>query len=370
MSHFEIKVRLDTPLLLHGPENRNVQDGWLRPASVRGLIHTWARALIGPLCGADVGEMRNAERRLLGAAGDEASEVGATFRVQHLGGLLHDKDDNYCILPHKGPGAGTCQGFGLEQPATTIMFRPRPNIADQANHVEALWAVVWTAFSFGSLGQRSRRGYGSLTIEAANGEPFDLPVFSTRPSMESLARSLHIGLERAIATVRMFLNAAPSGASNAGTKREYPYFQLAGADQARIGLRYLPQPSQPTVSNIGGLSDLNKKFGVDATATARQPASSGWGSGEDAMADLLDACGNAAAQDPSGYMREIGAPLPGSSKNRLASPLWCRFYKLADGTYIPLVTLSPRVEPNLADKIRDAIGATPDRTIAALAGSA
>jgi hypothetical protein len=69
MDDFALTLRLDTPLMQGGPRTGEPDgSGILRGPSVRGLLHQFARALIGPYLKGDAKSTRDAELLLLGSS--------------------------------------------------------------------------------------------------------------------------------------------------------------------------------------------------------------------------------------------------------------------------------------------------------------
>lgn len=228
MHDFRITLRVDTPVLLGGADNRDWDEsGHLRGGSVRGLLHTFARALWAPALvksgkkQVDSTRLLDAERRLFGESAGEKS-YPPTFRVRDITpreALKNELSDpqEYPIRPNRdsrrqgengrpdsGHEAEAVGGgkrrtlpnrnnrHGIEPGAIRVIeISPRPSalrpfqVGKETSEAvplfrEMLWVIVWTAFTFGSLGLRQRRGYGSLTIVRAEGVPSITP-FSTGP---------------------------------------------------------------------------------------------------------------------------------------------------------------------------------------------
>src|SRR2546422_901454 len=76
---FEIPIEPITPLFLGGVEQRQPE---LRPASVRGALRYWLRALLGAVVGTDLGILRQEERRVFGS-----TEGVSTITVRLAGSL-------------------------------------------------------------------------------------------------------------------------------------------------------------------------------------------------------------------------------------------------------------------------------------------
>jgi hypothetical protein len=326
VNDLELRLRLDSPLVMGGADNHLDTVARVRGGSIRGLLHTWARALIGPLLGGDPGETAKAEKYLFGAAAGD-KDAHPTFRVDVVStNMAHFYVDP---LPHWRKKGRTCKPFrswapaGLEVNGSTdhgtavVLLSPRPfAVKNDGLLTEALWAVAWTAFAFGSLGRRARRGLGSLTLACAHGAPHDeLPVWTIPPSIDQLAADLASGLDQVRAMLRRWLvkngltlTAAPSG--------PHDFFQIDGP-----GSVYLQQK--------------------------------GMTSGDELLGRLMRICSKALCETPVEYKQGIGRiPVKKKKITRLASPLWFRFYTTSQGRVL-LATSSPRTTNDLPRSICD-----------------
>ena len=316
MRDFKVTLRLDTPLLLGGAVSGEPDPlHWVRGASVKGLLHTFTRALIGPAVGGSIAAVRPHEMRLLGEAAVKDSNP-PTFRVESIPDTSLIPVE-VCTLPHKHQGSR--MGFATRQ-TVTLTFKPYPWVFDKWNDDlfrKTLWSVIWTAFSLGALGLRSRRGYGSLTIQAVEGLPegnWGFPILADPPKTDvELACHLTTGLKSAQDAMNAWIG--PSAPPIVDYNSDDLFFQVR-ADRVRVG----------SVTN---------------------------GSYEPLMIDLMNACSDAKSKDRDAFYDGIG------KSDRLASPLWVRFYEMRKGHYAPVFTYSPRTESAdyLADGIRNALGA-------------
>jgi hypothetical protein len=356
MRDFKVALRLETPLLLGGPWSGECDPvALLRGASIRGLLHTFTRALIGPYFPEKPGEVHRLESLLLGTAGGEDSK-GPTFRL--MDATRSEKEGTTRLEVKRGVpirpgqlGKGTREGFGEDQ-KRILCFQPRRWVFegygkgdDRVKPIpyfrEILWAIAWTAFSLGGLGTRSRRGYGSLTVEGGTdlpdfsdmlGSARPLPLFDAPPANEQeLATMLCGGVETVFAVISKWLDG-----KSAADSPPFPYFQICNTRQIRVGKK------------SGDKKSDDKK-------------SDDW---KDAIEQVMDGCGN--NKDHYLYPTVVGSA---RKDHRLASPLWVRIYKI-DGGYVPLAIYSPRNRNDkafdLVDDVRAKFGATPERTIEAL----
>jgi len=295
----------------------------------------------------DGNKTREAEKMLLGAAAGENTDDGQTFRIEDNTGLPkpfevfppRDKTaiatlevtkmstKEYFALPHRPAPKATPSGdrrwpqdtraprdghvSGQER---TLLFSVTAQaVKKDLLLLQALRAVVWTTLAFGSLGNRARRGYGGLTLVEAGDVPC-MPLFGDEDlSREELETRLTTGLDTAQGMVRKWLeskgkNPLDLTAVRSGfdpTTAQHSFFQIASMAQVRLG--------NPVVDPDEG--------------NARIVA-------------LMRGC-HAQSLD-SDYGRTLGRANFGENR-RLASPLWVRFYRIASGQYVPVLTYSPRV---------------------------
>jgi len=287
------------------------------------------------------GLLLRAERLLLGAQGgmkDPSSrqEFGSTFRMT-VSTSSQGKTQDFDIRP--GASKGLSPGYSLAHPEIAVTVEPRPwACASDPDLPAMLWTVLWCGFSLGSVGLRSRRGYGSLTITAVRPEPKwnasagaadSLPVFAEPPHRNGLETTLQRGFRTAQARARAWL------AKRLGSDKLAPqpslgdsFFQVARADQIRVGARSFSDSS----------------------------GAPGWWL---AMKTLMDACSSTMAANAADYKANLGASRP-----RFASPLWVRFYRVREEeaeAWVPVCTIgAQRLYRSPGDAIKEAIMAQLD----------
>jgi hypothetical protein len=298
-------------------------NGWtlateLRESQVKGLLHTFARALLLPLVGGDAKDAKHAERLLLG------DPAGTTWKKngkdQEYGKVLSIEtsvsapsgEGTYCNRPGK-PEKGSRRG--VPPGATyTITLRLMPRVPEPETHLKALWAVLWTGLCFGAIGIRSRRGYGGLTPthldiqSSAAGQSKDpgLPLFSTPPADGcALAKQLSDGFAKAQDLVKGWIKR-----QSANGRKLVSAFQL-GEDPFQI-------------------KDLTQVFIGEPKNGGNAPWEAVMIPFMDASSTELDRC----KEEHSNDHREI----IGSANPRLASPVWLRIFK-TDRGYVPVITL-------------------------------
>ncbi|RLC85756.1 MAG: type III-B CRISPR module RAMP protein Cmr1 [Chloroflexi bacterium] len=149
----ELTVTLETvtPMLIRGADNSTPE---LRPPSFRGAMRYWLRAALGGVIG---------DSNLDGLHKLESAVFGSTERGSAIGIRLRDLDTRKheaSILPHKNRGRARALSGGFEL-AMSQTRGADPAIWDAAR------ASLELALTFGGVGLRSRRGYGTLRIVKA-----------------------------------------------------------------------------------------------------------------------------------------------------------------------------------------------------------
>lgn len=314
-----VTVQLDTPLLQGGPTHLlegGGAKGWtlddqLRESQVKGLLHTFARALLLPLLEGDFTNAKHAERLLLGAPSGmkwkrngQEEEYGKVVFIETSGPNKPEKQK----YPNR-PGGNKSSRQGLKPDQTcTITFHLMPWVPEPETHLKALWAVLWTGLCFGGIGIRSRRGYGGLTPIAAGPEETDtdnheaLSLFESPPvGKQSLAVQLTQGFSMAQKWVHAWVQCQPGNGltlAHSPSLSDDP-FQMAGIGQLFIG---------------------EPKHGADKP----------W---EAVMKPFMDASSQELRNATTQHKEIIGAAGP-----RLASPVWLRIFKTNRG-YVPVITL-------------------------------
>lgn len=164
MRELIITVETVTPLFLGGAKAKELADA-VRPASIRGQVRYWLRAMLGRSV-RSVEELQQAEGALMGS-----TEAGSPvrFRVRSNQPLAFaEKSDNgrtggRMMLPHRAAGGDNQtplrESAFVEDQRFDIILSPRPGRYTIPNEVVAA-TLLW--LHLGGLGKRSRRGFGSL----------------------------------------------------------------------------------------------------------------------------------------------------------------------------------------------------------------
>ena len=358
-----ITIRTDTPLLQGGAVHlleQGAGKGWkletrLRESQIKGLLHTFARALFLPLFGGNVQMAKHAERLLLGApAGttwkknDTNQEYGKVLSIETSG------PDSVQIgtYPNRPGDNRKGQRQGLQPGGTcTITIRLLPWVPEPEAHLKALWGVLWTGLCFGGIGIRSRRGYGGLTPTEIVIQPvateescWKALVFPDPPaSKEALVEKLSAGFTTAQSWVQAWVACQKSNKLTLAPRSslgEDP-FQIAGLDQVFIG-----------EARNGGNAPWEAVMISFMHASSKE----------------LDRC----KKEHSNDHREI---IGSASNPRLASPVWLRIFKTKSG-YVPVITLGssktfngPATPKPIVQALLDSVGAKPISEIIPAAGT-
>jgi len=182
-----------TPLFLGGPDPRGTPE--LRAPAFRGALRYWLRAILGGVIGDNnLTGLHKVESIVFGS-----TEYGSPVQIR-LRGTLQSSDEK--ILPHKdGKQAGRRKGFKAGQRAELVMHQLRS--AD-----ETVWhaacAALNLALTFGGVGLRSRRGYGTLRVVQSS-NPALVPLAPN--TLESWRQHVKEVTEKAVASARELASA-------------------------------------------------------------------------------------------------------------------------------------------------------------------
>jgi hypothetical protein len=270
-------VELVTPAMIGGAVARQCDDPpTLRPPSLRGHLRFWSRAL----------------------GGDELAEelwgsVDSGQRVRLLGAQRLSEPKKALLIPSRGyeapmvpPGDEVVLRFGIPDDL------PPPR----------LQAVLWTWLHLGTVGRRSRRGYGSLQWLPSEGDLLaDWPALWPRRSLTSRP-ALEAYLKEGFARVRTACGKPDESARRASD-------QLITQDQVFVG-KELP--------------------GVWAAGSAR----GGTGNLESIVHGLTD---SDAARGATPDRQQLGSAEP-----RQPSPMMWRLFPVAGrAAFLPVMTWFP-----------------------------
>lgn len=155
-----------TPLFLGGANPRGTPE--LRAPSVRGALRYWLRAALGGVIGdSNLTGLRTLEQAVFGS-----SDYGSSISVQLREGARRLRDQRESILPHKRRGQRNAYASG--QTFELTLRQPR---GDDLIVWNMACVSLSLAITFGGIGLRSRRGYGTLRVVDASP-----PILAKSPS--------------------------------------------------------------------------------------------------------------------------------------------------------------------------------------------
>jgi len=164
-----VTLKTVTPMFLAGADNRTPE---LRPASFRGALRFWLRALLGAHIGDDQVAMRNAESAVFGNTnGASPIVVRVSPRVPRADQLKLARGDRVYerrVLPHsRDKRKQFTKPAWAEDGQFTLTLATRLGLTELS--AEAIAALL-LLLNVGGVGNRSRRGFGSLQVVNAKTE--------------------------------------------------------------------------------------------------------------------------------------------------------------------------------------------------------
>ena len=164
---FELTVRAVTPVYLAGADGRAPE---LREASFKGLLRFWYRAF-DP-------HFQSHEAAIFGGAGPNLGQSSFALRLSR-NGTRRPWSWNNALVGRFDEGRGRRTKNGIRYLANMAVPRRRaiaagaefklhvlclrPAVAPE--HLRALLGSLWLLFHLGGAGSRSRRGFGSFTLQ-------------------------------------------------------------------------------------------------------------------------------------------------------------------------------------------------------------
>lgn len=162
--------RLTTPMFCAGADQQRAE---FRPASFKGALRFWYRAIALAECGGDVNAVRNAEADLFGSTDKGQAKVRLSMRE-----IGSSKTSPKGEVVSTGFGYLAGQGLAEYKKATKAVETTRPAIlrgarfevtclfrTPKAEEIEVVRRALIALGLLGGLGARTRRGLGSITLE-------------------------------------------------------------------------------------------------------------------------------------------------------------------------------------------------------------
>lgn len=165
MHQLRVMLETVTPLFLGGAGGKNAPPE-LRPPAFRGAMRYWLRAALGGVIGDD--NLEGLHKLETAVFGDTQSGSPITVRIVQRN--LQQK--TFPILPHKKP-SGKAQAFLPGQQFELILQAHRP--IEPLIWINSAMALN-LALTFGGVGLRSRRGYGTLKVINSSNKEL-VPIF-------------------------------------------------------------------------------------------------------------------------------------------------------------------------------------------------
>jgi len=141
------ECKLITPMLMHG-EDTGIAE--LRPPAIKGAMRFWWRAIHGNL---SLEELKNQESAIFGGAGD-GNALKSSFRIKLSN--MHLTTEQVNPLPHKQNSRFTISGYTENQNFNIEL------IGEELTQIKKIFEL---STILGGLGQRARRGFGSIEIQ-------------------------------------------------------------------------------------------------------------------------------------------------------------------------------------------------------------
>ena len=340
MQALQIKLEVVTPLFLSGAEPQGEPE--LRPASFRGALRFWWRAVVGGLIGDDPKRLQENESSIFGSPEKGSSVVVRVrelqsaksvkqFYRQGKGTQSISSGHDYLLWSMKGfRGESDRRGFYPGPSARfELVLQARPGATNSERAWQEVCAALWLFTQLGSLGSRARRAAGSLGVIAPAPQVSDLPTFQVPRSAKELRNHLQTGIKQ----VRELLGQRYPDIANFVHP---PGFDVLHPQACRI---WVLADESPWITWVEAVEGLGAKMRDFRNRTAPD---------HDGVLDWLTK-----NRAPDKVERAVfGLPLPfrythprvqgvveGTNHDRRASPLWLRVAKLDSKSYVGIATL-------------------------------
>ena len=151
MESTDLRLEIVTPLFLHGQDNDKLE---LRPPPFKALMRYWWRATQAET---NLDQLREEEGKLFG---DTKRRSNLSIRIS---GLARLTSFQYPPLPHR-PNRFQADAYRPNQTFTIKLTAPHLNQYEQISKI---------SFFLGGLGNRSRRGFGSIRYQSRDFQSVD-----------------------------------------------------------------------------------------------------------------------------------------------------------------------------------------------------
>ncbi|MEV4565134.1 RAMP superfamily CRISPR-associated protein [Nonomuraea sp. NPDC049419] len=146
--------------------------------SLRGALAYWLRALAGPYVGDDITELLRAEAELFGAASDGSSGSSNPSRILLRGNRITvgAPEANGDLAYLMGPGlTARNEPKPRQLPPCGLSLEVRND--GSALHADLFLSALWALRTFGGIGARARRGFGTLAFNREAGLKLEKATF-------------------------------------------------------------------------------------------------------------------------------------------------------------------------------------------------
>lgn len=149
-----------TPMFLHGADGSTPE---LRPASIKGVLRFWWRALYGHL---PLDQLKKLEGEIFGSTDQKLGRSPFSIRILDFRHQFKATEtSSISPLPHKESVRFTLSAIPISTTfRVQFSFYKIPTIAGKKFDVQALQALFELVSLLGGLGKRVRRGFGSFKI--------------------------------------------------------------------------------------------------------------------------------------------------------------------------------------------------------------
>ncbi|HWP91853.1 MAG TPA: type III-B CRISPR module RAMP protein Cmr1 [Thermodesulfobacteriota bacterium] len=335
MNKVSFELEVVTPLFLGGADGKTAE---LRPPSIRGAMRFWFRAMMGGIVGGNVDALKKLESNVFGST-DKASCFNLSLRGLNISKGVFSKD-SYTGRIRK-PGL-LYLGFSLDarrggeriqreyiKGGSRFILEIKPQGDADSTKFKAAFGALWLLINFGSLGSRSRRGFGCLSI--LNDLSIEgLPSFKLNANTPSdLVIYLKNGIAQIKALYQTFYNKSGMGVKSS------PSFPMLSSTWSKIFvLNKTSNNWEEILDQIGSkLQEFRNHKEPDYTI----------------VKDILQ--GKSEIKNTV-KRASFGLPLPfffrslgnrttlvkGTESERRASPLYIKVIRLANGSFTILIT--------------------------------
>lgn len=151
MQTITFECRTITPLVMNGAKGDEPE---LRPASIKGILRFWWRALHGHL---ELKDLKEKESKLFG---DTKQRSKVLIRLEESLSQSDWADSKPFLLPHKGGNRKSAVN-AFEKNKT---FKIRFDFDETVISIQQLKSLFILTCTLGGFGKRSRRGFGSVMV--------------------------------------------------------------------------------------------------------------------------------------------------------------------------------------------------------------